>query len=173
MRVGFIGHSQLPKGKIVINGIHLDKERVSGASISQAYQPPMVNIIESQPEILIVWLGGNDVDSNSKPAKEAGQELIQLANYCLDFSPEVYLFLIENRDYKDEERNQRYRDKARTVNRYISRKANEYKTFRTINVWGEPFAIDSHDGVHLGPESIDRVISKLQVAVSHATDRLS
>ena len=115
MRVAFVGHSQIPKDQIYLEGVDLWQARRGGAIIDQVYQPPLVDAIQSYPDIVFIWIGGNDLD-NGSPIQEVVSKLLELVNYCREYTSYVYLVLAEHRKYSDPERTANYEAKARAAN---------------------------------------------------------
>ena len=166
MRCLWVGHSQIPKDNVQINGEDAELGRVNGAVLENAYQAPISDYIETDPDVIVLWLGGNDLDNGLSP-KEVVTELINIVRYCQEHAQTVLVCNIEPRNYVNPDRATSYKDKARNTNRLLTRLSQKHN-YRIINVSDPALIVDSRDGLHFSNVAKGRVIKKIERAVDHA-----
>ena len=166
MRCLWLGHSQIPKDDIEINGEKAELERVNGATIDNAHEAPISDAIETDPDVIVVWLGGNDLDNGRSP-QEVVTDLINVVRYCQQHTQAVLVCNIEPRNYFNEDRATSYNNKARTTNRLLTKLSAKHR-YRVINVSDPALIVDSCDGIHFSNVAMRRVIKKIERAVDHA-----
>ena len=167
MRVVLVGHSQVPKEDVECDGYTLECCRVGGAHIEDAYQDPIVEYIESGADAIFVWLGGNDL--GKLDAYETVEQLLGLVTRIRQFTTNVWLLNVENRDYKSDFTTY-YMREAALVNRRLSQIADRRRLFRTINVAGRYFARGAV-GIHFGRHGMRLTLNKIRNAITYAVQQ--
>ena len=167
MRVTIIGHSQVPDYLKSYEDVEVKSVRVRGGRIYDAYKRRMRAAIVECPDVICVWLGGNelvdqDVDKTIK-------ELEELLRFIHNFVREVFWISVESRNHKPGDPryhlNAKYHERAKKVNRALSRRARRSRQFRVINVASSKMAKDSRDGIHFSRKSKGWVVNKIKAAV--------
>ena len=165
MRVALIGHSQVfPIDDY--DDVEFITVRVSGALIQNAYGGDIRECIETEPDAIFVWLGGNDLRHHS--AGNTVNQLMELVGFLETFTNNIYLLSVEYRLYPTATETERYLARAKAVNRSLTRLAGGTGRFRTINIGSEVMAADSPDDIHFGPNGQQWTLNKIQTAIAHA-----
>ena len=166
MRVVLVGHSQVHK-EVECNGYTLECCRLGGAYIGNAYHDPIAEYIESGPDAIFVWLGGNDLAKFD--AYETVEQLLELVTHIRQYTTNVWLLNVENRDYRSEFTTT-YMREAAIVNRRLTQIAHRRHLFRTINVAGRYFAAGAV-GIHFGRHGMRLTLNKIRNAITYAVQQ--
>ena len=165
MRVVLLGHSQVPREDVNLDDFTLECVRCGGAYIKDFYRNPIREYVESNPDVIFCWIGGNDLAKHD--ADEVTEQLLNLVDYLAQHTSNIYLLNIEDRKYPGEEYTKYYMHQANLVNRRLKQLAKRRRTFRTVNVAGQDMAGDSDD-IHFGVNGLRWVYNKIRLAVNYA-----
>ena len=168
MRVALVGHSQVPDFKSY-HGVEVITAKVRGGHIADAYHHPISTVIESSPDAIFVWFGGNEL--LDQPEAQTAAQLVELVNYIRNFTAVVFVLLVEHRRHKVGSRffpYKEYCERAKRVNKMLKREVRRNHQFHTVNIASPNMADDSRDGVHFGPVGKAWVINKLKAAIRAA-----
>ena len=78
LKVAVVGHSNVPRDLDNIAGVNLKTFRVPGACVSDAYQGHLAEVFDFCPNLVVIYLGGNDIAFCDK--RTLLNELINLIN---------------------------------------------------------------------------------------------
>ena len=118
------GHSNVPSSFPEIPFVDLEVVRVPGAKLSDFWtQPEFVSIREQTRDLAILYLGGNDINNDSRP-RVIVNEIKAILRHLLTIHRNVTFVLLEPRQYR---RNNRfginpegYSNVAKYVNKRLS-----------------------------------------------------
>ena len=101
MKVGLIGHSQLRE--FHIDSLNINHENIevakfwrSGARVSSILDTHVFeNFISFHPDLVIIFLGGNDITYDCSPSQieQSFKELINVINF--EINPNLGIFILE------------------------------------------------------------------------------
>ena len=171
VRVAIVGHSQVPDIESYAN-VEVSVFRRGGASIHHAYEPPLSDSLDEHFDIVILFLGGNDI--GTKTPHQIVEELLELVD-SYDSAKQVVVTQIEHRVYPAGHRyyiaEDDYRRQANRVNKSLVQKAKQTKAFRTINISGTWYNDNSPDGIHFHYITVQHLIARYRDAIEHACER--
>jgi len=163
-KVSLVGHSQIPKSLNVPN-VELNIFRAPGGKASSFFEDNRMNeVLKWEHDLCILWLGSNDIKSNTNP----DELLDRIAEIChaieRDCQAVVIVCQIEPRLYLREipvSHNQYKKIQGGINNRLKRRLSNKLIHFNTCLFVKEL----ASDGVHWSNTGRDRVDSKLKKVI--------
>ena len=168
INVAVVGHSQTPTIDSY-DDVNIDTFMRGGAIISHAYMHPLNECFNRQYDIVIIFLGGNDI--GHRPVQTIGDELIELAN-AFEGVRHVYVTQIEQRTYPVGHRHfvpyDDYRKQKNAINRRLVNYAKNNKSFRTINCSSPNYTDNSYDGIHFNVVGKESIVHKYINAIEKA-----
>ena len=147
LRVAIVGHSQIPRNlDHHLADVEVKIFRAPGARASRFnITNKLMNVLEYEHDITILWIGSNDVDRATQP-RQLSENIIQIANTIEErCGSRVTLVELECREYPRGSaviESEGYRRVKRSVNRALSR-----SRFTRINFGATKYTL-ANDGVH-------------------------
>ena len=139
-KVAVLGHSQTPRQISTRDtNVTIQIFRRPGARLEHINELPLREVFDSQYDLLVLFLGGNDVAAYPEECERIVRDLKGLLLKCKAVSQEVVYVLIEGRHYPDNNRfgitSQVYESCRKRVNRNIKRfiKRQGIKCFNTTD----------------------------------------
>ena len=169
-----MGHSQVPR-EISVPNVETKVFRRQGARVQQFHNEILSDLLEFSPDLIVLFLGGNDIDASDDCALRVANALKEIIQILRTNYREVIFIEIEWRNFtrtwvpclNRELYNQRRRQINRNVIRFCSVRHN-----RAINTSLEGIQRVGRDGVHFDSVAATRVITKIVNAITHALERM-
>ena len=169
-----MGHSQIPRHLEVAEDIRLRIYRSPGARAASFLEnPDLISVLNHRWDLVILWLGSNDVREYSSPrtlASDIKKIVVKLEDYS---RARVVVCLLEPRriDQRDRRVCQDTYDRvARAVNRNLPRRTLKGRNF--LHFSARPFIEDlGRDGVHFNSSGRAWIRRKFESCIDHAAHR--
>ena len=169
------GHSQLPDHIEDFDGHNVVTLKRGGATLWSLDRD--LNTLWSLPaDVVILFLGGNEIiDRSPADIKKKFREVIK--NIQNRLNAFVFITLIESRDYRKSKHPVRrasadkYNKVRKFLNKYLTQSARAGK-YRTVDLFGPPWAERKSDGVHLTKDGQAHLVRKWQQCVKRYSDGL-
>ena len=166
-RVAVLRHSQLPNEISQIEDCEFVVFKQSGARLDFLDYPPLSSYFESRFDLVVMFLGGNDViEYIHNPltlAQRIKNRLFQIRNNA----NHVAFVNLESRDYEVRSRpryritNEQYAEVSRVVNRslkkFCAKNKMRFITTRNIRFQG----LVRQDGIHFNAQAIQLLVQKI------------
>ena len=165
------GHSQVPTHLKQIDNVALTINRVPGAKLSDFWSDARFRDIKSVAHNLaILFLGGNDISSNSSP-REITDDLLNIVTHLTAIHNKVVVVLIEHREIPENTRfnitNISYRNQRCRINNNLTRTLRRMNV-RTLHFSDSYFSrLHTRDGVHFNGNAKQGVANILMSCISH------
>ena len=174
VRAAVVGHSQVPHN-LHIENVETRIFRKPGARVRHFYDEILNNLLEYAPDIVILFLGGNDIDTSEDCASRIANSLKNIIQVIKANCQEVIVVDIEWRNFTSSRvpglTREIYNHRRRQIDRNLARFCNA-RQIRTINTSLEAIQRVRGDGVHFDALAAAKVKSKITNAILHASNRL-
>ena len=155
VKAAIVGHSQVPHN-LQIENVETRTFRRPGAKIRHFYDEILSNLLDYAPDIVILFLGGNDIDASEDCVARTATALKNIIQVIRANCHEIIVVDIEWRNFTSSRvpglTSEIYNHRRRQINRNVSR------------FYG--------DGVHFDGLAAARVKTKITNAIIHASNRL-
>ena len=166
-KVAVVGHSQTPK-RIDTRDPNVSVKifRRSGARLEHINELPFCEIFDSQYDLLVLFLGGNDISAYPEETERIIYDLKGLLLKCKAVAQEVVYVLIEGRHYPDNNRfgitSRVYENCKKRVNRNIRRflKRQGMRSFNTTDYYFSNNV--ARDGIHFNTAAQNQLVQKIK-----------
>ena len=98
VKAAIVGHSQVPS-EISIPNVETRVFRKPGARIHHFHNELLTKVLEFSPDIIVVFMGGNDIDASVDCAKRVAKGLKGIIEILKDNCREVIFIQIEWRNF--------------------------------------------------------------------------
>ena len=161
MRVAIVGHSQVPKELTVEKeSVEVKIFRAPGGKIENFHTDSRLNGVLNYPhDLTVLWLGSNDITQHTEQADLTNRMIEVIHKIEHECGSTVVFVSIENREYPSDNgpvSNQSYRRLQRAINRKLPRIG-----YRKLLVDLPKQFHQAHDGIHMTPESQERVKQRI------------
>ena len=174
VKVTIVGHSQVPHN-LQIDNVDTRIFRRLGAKIRHFYDEILSNLLDYAPDIVILFLGGNDIDASENCVARTANALKDVIQVIRANCGELIVVEIEWRNFTSSRvpglTSEIYNLRRRQINRNISRFCNA-RHIRTINTSLDAIQRVRGDGVHFDDIAAARIKTKITNAITHASNRL-
>ena len=166
-KVAVVGHSQIPKHIDIRDpNVSVKIFRRSGARLEHINELPFHEIFDSQYDLLVLFLGGNDIATYPEEIERIIHDLKGLLLKYKAVAQEVVYVLIEGRQYPDNNRfgitNKVYESCRKRVNRNIRRFLMR-QGIRSFNTTDYYFSNNvAKDGIHFNPAALNQLVQKIK-----------
>ena len=161
LRVAFVGHSQLPSN-IIIAGTEISIFRAPGGKAFSFFEDNrLCNVLNWRGDLVIVWLGSNDIVGNTNVSEVTDNILIIKEKIEEECGARVIIVLVEPRCYPNDHpvHQTQYTKIQRGINRKLEKKLPQTHFIKFNLPKYQQFL--SFDGVHFtseGRKEIEKVI---------------
>ena len=174
VKAAIVGHSQVPHN-IHVENVETRIFRKPGAKIRHFHDEIWSNLLEYAPDIVILFLGGNDIDAGDDCVARVATALKGIIQLVKEHCSEIIVVDIEWRNFVVSRvpglTRELYNHRRRQINRNLARFCNT-RHIRTINTSLDSIQRVRGDGVHFDRLAAARVKSKITNAIIHASNRL-
>ena len=174
VKVAIVGHSQVPR-EITIPNVETRVFRKPGARIQDFYSVLLPEVQAFSPDVIVIFLGGNDIDARADCALRVANGLKGIIEILKDNCREVIFIQIEWRDFSTTRvpglTREIYQHRRATINRNLKRFCSR-RNIHAINTGLENLERVRRDGVHFASESASALKRKIIRAIRHAIGRL-
>ena len=174
VKAAIVGHSQVPHN-LQVNNVETRIFRKPGGRVHHFYDEILGNLLEYAPDIVILFLGGNDIDTSEDCVPRTANALKDIIQVLRTNCKEVIVVDIEWRNFSSSRvpglTSEIYNLKRRQINRNLSRFCNA-RHIRTINTSLDAIQRVRSDGVHFDHLAAARIKTKIANAITHAANRL-
>ena len=174
VKAAIVGHSQVPYN-IHVNNVETRIFRKPGARVRHFYDEILNNLLEYAPDIVILFLGGNDIDASEDCVLRTANALKDIIQVIRANCREIIVVEIEWRNFTQTcvpgLTSEIYNVRRRQINRNVGRFCNT-RHIRTINTSLDAIQRVRRDGVHFDSIAAARVKTKITNAITHAANRL-
>lgn len=166
-KVAVVGHSQTPRRIDIRNpNVSVKIFRRSGARLEHINELPLQEVFDSQYDLLVLFLGGNDIAAYPEEIERIIHDLKGLLLKCKAIAHEVVYVLIEGRHYPDNNRfgitNKTYESCRKRVNRNIRRFLGR-QGIRSFNTTDYYFSNNvARDGIHFNTAAQNQLVQKIK-----------
>lgn len=163
LRVALVGHSQLPTN-LLIEGTQISIFRAPGGkAISFFEDNRLSSILNWRGDVVIVWLGSNDIEINSNVAEIVNNLIHIKESIEKECGAKVIITLLEPRCYPNDYpvHQTQYAKIQKGVNRKLERKLPQTHFIKVNTPCFQQLL--SHDGVHFtfeGRQLIENIIKE-------------
>ena len=174
VKAAIVGHSQVPHN-VHVENVETRVFRRPGAKIRHFHDEILNNLLAYEPDIVILFLGGNDIDAGEDCVVRVATALKGVIQILRENCREVIVVDIEWRNFTSsrvpELTSELYNHSRMQINRNLARFCNR-RNIRTINTSLDSIQRVRNDGVHFDRLAAARVKTKISNAIMHATNRL-
>ena len=174
VKAAIVGHSQVPR-EISVPNVETRVFRRPGARVQHFHNEILSEVLEFSPDIVVVFLGGNDIDASDDCALRVANALKEIVQILRANCREVIFVEIEWRDFTRTRvpglNREIYNQRRRTINRNLKRYCSSHR-IHAINTSLESIERVRQDGVHFDSVAANRVKTKIVNAISHAVTRM-
>ena len=174
IKAAVVGHSQVPN-EISIPNVNTRVFRKPGARIHHFHNDLLNAVLEFSPDIIVVFLGGNDIDASDDCAQRVATGLKDIIEILKANCREVIFVEIEWRNFTRTRvpglTSEIYNQRRRTINRNLKRYCSS-RRIHAINTSTESIERVRRDGVHFDSLSSACVKTKIVSAITHAASRI-
>ena len=174
VKAAIVGHSQVPHN-LQVNNVETRIFRRPGAKIRHFHEEIQGNLLEYAPDIVILFLGGNDIDASENCVARTANALKDVIQVIRANCGELIEVEIEWRNFTSSRvpgfTSEIYNLRRRQINRNISRFCSA-RHIRTINTSLDAIQRVRGDGVHSDGIAAARIKTKIVNAITHAANRL-
>ena len=174
VKAAIVGHSQVPR-EISVPNVETRVFRRPGARIQHFHNEILSEVLEFSPDIVVVFLGGNDIDASDDCALRVANALKEIVQILRANCREVIFIEIEWRDFTRTRvpglTRELYNQRRRSINRNVKRFCN-VRHIHAINTSLESIQRVGWDRVHLDSVAAARVKTKTVNAITHAVARM-
>ena len=163
--MALVGHSQVPSTFEAPEGAEVRIFRRRGGLIRHFDEAPLVNVYDYEPDLVILFLGSNDVldyaDNWLPLVKRLRDILHDLTAVC----PRVWVVTIERRRFASEHLSLLYEAYRKKINRKL-RKQIRNMNVRMVNITATWFLNNlGPDGVHFNAQAKQEIKSKFRAVI--------
>lgn len=159
-KVALVGHSQVPSTFEAPEGAEVRIFRRRGGLIQHFNQSPLVDVYAYNPDLIILFLGSNDVLHYANNWLLLVQGLRDILYNLTSVCPRVWTVTIERRKFTSNHLSLLYESCRKKINRKL-RKYIRNMNVRMVNITSTWFLDNlSTDGVHFNAQAKQEIISK-------------
>ena len=168
-KVALVGHSQIPNTITPLRNTEVRVFKRPGGSVFQFEEPPFSEVFDYRPDLVILFLGGNDVALYGDEHQRIVSKLKQILARLKELSNNVIFVTLERRNYPLNNRfgvvNEVYNRNRKKVNDKL-RAFLRRKSIRQINVTAPWFSENLRsDGVHFNSSAAIEFRRKIILAI--------
>ena len=175
VKAAVVGHSQVPHN-VQIENVETRMFRRPGAKIRHFHEEILNNLLTYEPDIVILFLGGNDIDAGDDCVVRVATALKGVIQVLRDNCGVVIVVDIEYRNFSTSRvpglTSELYNHRRMQINRNLARYCNR-RNIRTINTSLDSIQRVRNDGVHFDRLAAAKVKTKISNAIRHAANRLT
>ena len=174
VKAAIVGHSQVPREISILN-VKTRVFRRPGARIHHFHNELLNAVLEFSPDIVVIFLGGNDIDASVDCALRVANGLKNIVEILKANCREVIFVEVEWRNFTRTRvpglTKEIYNQRRRTINRNLYRYCSSHR-IHAINTSLESIERVRRDGVHFDSVAAARVKTKIVSAITHAVTRM-
>ena len=163
-KVALVGHSQVPSTFEAPEGAEVRIFR-RGGLIRHFNQAPLANVYEYNPDLIILFLGSNDVLDFANNWLLLVKGLRDILHDLTSVCPRVWVVTIERRKFTSDHLSLLYESCRKKINRKL-RKQIRNMNVRMVNITATWFLNNlGPDGVHFNAQAKQEIKSKFRAVI--------